>query len=237
MFNGYVDPKEETIESSSLNFGVNNFTFKTLTASKSLGKEENKVGLDVNLSFGPNTTLFASIVEPEDSDKIKGVVGLVSNLLSLFHEAEKIEKALNKSFPSWKAYIKTVHSLLPQTLPKREFQVFLEWQWKITKKDKTFLKVPSKVTNGRLVYSPVMEGQWTEVRDKNGLHFINEKEEKHPFARDVWYTKQTWANRIVMDSNDDESENKGSSFGGDAEESSFGGDKKVATEEDDDLPF
>lgn len=198
-FEGYKDSNESV--GNYPEWGLNRFTFLNLKASSKIGKEKDRMGIEIELKC-KDGTFFASILGPDKNDgeneqkkQLNASVGLISNIVSLFKPEAEIVKVLGRKFNDWKEYMLAVNKLLPKTIPTKSYTVFLEWQWQVRSgKDKTYLQVP-KNANGRLIYSTVGIEGYKMVEVEDGIEYRNSEDIVHPIKRDGWYMNTPWANR------------------------------------------
>lgn len=82
--------------------------------------------------------------------------------------------------------IKTLCSLVPAGYETRPVDGFLEYQWNIAEEqDKTYPTLPKNMKGGRFLTASVRPvGEWTEVRDEQGLKYVDAAGNVHPFDRD-----------------------------------------------------
>lgn len=91
---------------------------------------------------------------------------------------------------------KKMLSLVPADYTKKSVDGFLEYQWSIREgSDRTFLELPGNCKGGRvLVPAQAPVGKWTEVRsEEEGLHYVDDAGNKHPFSRNENYMKSNRA--------------------------------------------
>lgn len=85
--------------------------------------------------------------------------------------------------------LKMFLSLLPADFSSKPIDIFLEYQWQIKKDNtRTFLVLPQNMKGGAFL-CPSMEpvGKWSEIRNDEGLHYIDGAGNKHRFTRDAGY--------------------------------------------------
>lgn len=81
--------------------------------------------------------------------------------------------------------IQKLLSLVPNGFESKDVDVFLEYQWKISDgQDRTFLQLPKTMKGGEfLIPSVSSQGSWKEVRTGEGLSYVDDSGNKHPFTR------------------------------------------------------
>jgi hypothetical protein len=79
---------------------------------------------------------------------------------------------------------------------QKPVDVFLEYQWKIgDDNERTFLQLPKNMKGGRFLCPalapapavPGVAGIWEEVRDANGLRYVDSAKNEHTFTRSANY--------------------------------------------------
>lgn len=76
-------------------------------------------------------------------------------------------------------------ALVPANTLNIPIDIFLEYQWNIREgQDRTYLTQPKNMKGG-IFLCPHVEpvGEWTEVRNDDGLHYIDNAGNKHPFTK------------------------------------------------------
>lgn len=88
-------------------------------------------------------------------------------------------------------YATRLCSILPLGFDKKPLDVFLEYQWNLSKKqdgtlnEKTYPTLPKNMKGGTYLV-PAQPGVWTEVVAEDGaLSYENSNKQKHPFFRDA----------------------------------------------------
>lgn len=111
---------------------------------------------------------------------------------------DQLKQALATPPTDFKGWAEIVTSLVPDNFSTRPVDVFLEYQWNIKgDNDRTFLQLPANMKGGRFLSPAVTPnvGTWTEVRDANGLHYVDDAGNKHPFDRSANYMEGNKANQ------------------------------------------
>lgn len=86
-------------------------------------------------------------------------------------------------------------SLAPNNYQNIEVDIFLEYQWNIPDgQDRTFLTLPKNMKGGSFL-SPLVQpvGKWKEVRTENGLSYVDDANNVHPFQRNSSYMESNKA--------------------------------------------
>ena len=111
--------------------------------------------------------------------------------------------------------MKSFVSLVPSNYDKVKVDFFLEYQFKIADgQDKTYPELPKNMKGGAFLL-PTVTGSFTEVRDADGLRYVDTAGNSHPFTRDARY----------MDSEKGKQQNKASGN----KANPFGGTSPAAT--------
>lgn len=122
----------------------------------------------------------------------KGLVTHYLKSVGVTEDAIKNAVANATSFATW---AQALCGLLPADYSTRPVDLFLEYQWEIKEgNDTTFLTLPRNMKGGYFVV-PHASGTFTEVRDENGLKYVNEANQEHPFTRSKNYMESNKANR------------------------------------------
>lgn len=99
---------------------------------------------------------------------------------------EKIEDLV----PAFIADVKNFIGLLPAEFQKKQIDVFLEYQWNIPEgKDRTYLTLPKNMKGGYFLLPHVepVGGKWQEVRNAEGMHYVDGAGNKHGFEKGDGY--------------------------------------------------
>lgn len=95
---------------------------------------------------------------------------------------EKLEDLV----PAFIADVKQILLLLPAEFQKKQVDIFLEYQWNIPEgKDRTYLTLPKNMKGGYFLVPHVepVGGKWEEVRTAEGMHYVDNAGNKHPFEK------------------------------------------------------
>jgi hypothetical protein len=113
---------------------------------------------------------------------------------------EAIEKKFTQPATSYADWCKKILSLLPLDYKTIPIDIFLEYQWTFGKdsegneNDKTYLILPKNMKGGRFLcpkMNPV--GKWTEVKDEEGLRYVDSANNIHIFDRSAGYMESNKA--------------------------------------------
>lgn len=85
--------------------------------------------------------------------------------------------------------MKKLTELVPAGFQKQPIDVFLEYQWEIQEgQDRTYPELPKNMKGGAFLSPEVKPvGKWTEIRNDEGLHYVDDSGNKHAFTRNQTY--------------------------------------------------
>ena len=108
---------------------------------------------------------------------------------------DTINRAVATTNPStWAAYVQVLISLLPSTYKQVDIDVFLNYQWNIPEGQKTtFLELPKNMKQGSWLATSVPGAEWKEVKDDNGLIYVDKSGNKHKISRSASFMKGNFA--------------------------------------------
>jgi len=131
----------------------------------------------------------------KDIDNLSQLLG---HFLEAFVKIETLEAALKEDVTQ-EDFMRTIVTLLPEGFQNIPVDVFLEFQWSISKKpgiNRTFLQLPKKPYHGKFIVAPKTQIEWKTIKDDSGLSYtaiVNDKVIKHPFTRTAKYLKSKYA--------------------------------------------
>lgn len=98
------------------------------------------------------------------------------------------------SFTDW---AKKVIALVPPNYKSLSVDAFLEYQWEIKEgQDRTYVEVPKNMKGGYFLIASVKAvGSWKEQRDSDGLKYVDDAGNVHPFDRNLTYMESNKANQ------------------------------------------
>ena len=215
LYGQYVSDSDESLKSKaggSKKFGLNQgYTFSKFEYNPNASKDGSpNPALDINLVdkdgsliyytiYGDPGVLDESGVKISDTNSQEYQEGLKKNIatlqgvLSHFSRIVLPEEEYKKRFSE--ANITGPESLLqfvasvmaPAVINKTPVDVFLQYQWDIKKgQDRTYLELPKNLKDGYFITKGTQD-EWTEVRNEEGLKYINSKGEEHVFNRKKSY--------------------------------------------------
>lgn len=132
-------------------------------------------------------------------EAVKHLKGLFTHYLRIFFTEEEIKAAMSKAtIKSNVDYFKFVADAIKIGIERKgpEVDVFLQYQWNIgSGQDRTFLELPKNLKDGSFICKPIpVTGKWNEVKDKDGLKYVDDAGNEHRFKRDVNYLSSNKAN-------------------------------------------
>lgn len=93
--------------------------------------------------------------------------------------------------------MKKLVELAPSDIASKPVDIFLEYQWSIPEgKDRTYLMLPKNMKGGEFLTASVAPvGKWEEVRTSEGMHYVDNSGNKHPFTRSASFMEGNKANQ------------------------------------------
>jgi hypothetical protein len=209
---GFQSDTDESLKSKSGGrFGLNNAHITVLEFNPNAGKEGTAgEAVDITVSIGDKEfrsrvyditgDLYKgdSTVSPEEpgynelynSEKAQREAVIVHAVKALGATEAQIQAALVAgnvtNFATWATAMCGIKPANFATLP---VDAFVEWQWSIgTDNDRTFLQLPKNMKGGRFLCPAIAPvGKWNEVVDGEGLRYVDDANNEHPFTRSANY--------------------------------------------------
>lgn len=136
----------------------------------------NQKGVLVN----PGEEGYQELFEKAQNQMTGVIVHLLKSLKVTQQSIEAAFSILPNTFQEWATKLL---SLKPSNFSEIPVDVFLQYQWNLKEgQTKTYLELPKNMKDGKFICSSI-EGTFKEVIDQSGLHYENEKGEKHLFTR------------------------------------------------------
>ena len=140
--------------------------------------------------------------------------GLITHYLKIFFTEEEIKSSFaNATIKNFADYYKFVADAIKIGVQRKgaEIDIFLQYQWNINSgQSRTFLELPKNMKDGAFVCKPIpVTGKWSEVKDADGLHYIDEAGNKHRFTRTVNYLQSNKAIQQVENESSSSSSDMG----------------------------
>ena len=112
---------------------------------------------------------------------------------------EMLDTALATPLSNFVEWAKVVTALVPTDYKSRPIDCFLQYQWKMKKdQDRTYLELAENMKGGRFLCPSIAhQGSWTAVNDDNGLRYLDEAGQEHPFTRSKNFMESPKAYRQV----------------------------------------
>ena len=184
-------------------FGLNKGQILSVKYSPNGGyKGEQRDALIVEWQIGDTKNSFRFFPIPSDyqydAEKcIKIQTKRLQDLLEIFVPQETVKKVIETPYNDWKTLYQTVEKCLAVKvgdLSKVDVDIFLQYQLNIGQNAKrTFLEIDNAITSYKgKSYVKHIEGNFKQVVDDNGLHFVTDDGKVHPIARSKWFTEQNY---------------------------------------------
>lgn len=108
---------------------------------------------------------------------------------------DAINRAVTATNPStWEAYVQVLISLLPSNYKQVDIDVFLNYQWNISEGQKTtFLELPKNMKQGSWLAISVPKAEWKEIKDDNGLMYVDKSGNKHKISKSASFMEGNFA--------------------------------------------
>jgi len=226
---GYVSDEDESLQSKArADFGANfgAAVIKSIEYKENVSKEGNDPREAIEMVvlvkdkeekvwFSPVNKVFGKDGEigpdhPDYKENFLAAVKQQSAVMTHWFAAagvsrEDLKAAIDKKFPSFKAYAEAAIETLPGNYNQRKLDIFYEYQWNIgTGKDgepleKTYPQIPRNMKGGYFVV-PAQPGEWTEVRGSDGsLKYVDAEGNEHPFKRTGDFMKSKKGTQQFLD--------------------------------------
>jgi archaellum component FlaG (FlaF/FlaG flagellin family) len=223
-----VNDEDSNLQSKSGGkFGLNtNCHFATIAYITNAGKDESAgEAVDINIQIGDREHR-RRIYNPEGAalygkDNVQlnpGAEGyqqvlneaLAQNTAMIIHAVkatgvsqENINLALNTKNPqTFGEFAQVLVSLLPLNYKEREIDVFLQYQWNISEgQDRTFLELPKNMKDKYWVVPSTPGAVWKEIRDDNGLIYVDTNGNKHKIYKTKAFLESPKATQQTLSGN------------------------------------
>lgn len=221
IFNQVIDDQDESLRSKSGgSFGLNLGFITKLEYNASAGKDNSEgdaVDIAVQIAdkefrrriydatsalFGANNTKiepneegYAELYKAEMAQRMAVVTHAVK-ATGVTVEALKASLSAATDFKSWAGII---CSLPPVDFKSNPVDVFLEYQWNISEsQDRTYLELPKNMKGGYFL-CPAQNavGSWKPVTTGEGMKYVDDASNEHPFTRSTNYMKGNKANQQI----------------------------------------
>lgn len=214
---GYVNENDDSLKGKKggFKFGLNTGFITKLEHNGNAGKD-NSAGDAVDIEFTSNgashkarfydvTRVYKDNeqIEANHPDYTSIYHAEINQVLAVITHAikatgvteEQLKQALATPPSGFADWAKIVCGVVSSDFATRPVDAFFEYQWTIKgDNDKTFLQLPKNMKGGRfLCPAMVSVGKWTEVKDADGLHYVDEAQNKHQFTRTSNYMESNKA--------------------------------------------
>lgn len=175
------------------------------------GKEITSRLFDIKNVYGANSVLLSPGDAGYEEAYLKEMNQLMGTIVHYIKatgvQQESIDAVVQAAKPTTLAmWSRAVLGLLPNDFSTKPVDVFLHYGTKIPSGyEKAFLELPRNMKTGYFIIPSVKPvGKWNEIRDMEGLSYVDDSGNKHPFTRPVTYLD---SNRAKQLSNTDSSAN------------------------------
>lgn len=154
----------------------------------------------------PRTDTDAADYKEKWMKELKQVKSVLTHFATKGVDAEQYKQKYEQANPKNMAEMFEFAAGAMQALVTKnvKLDVFLQYQWNFKKENtRTFLELPSNMKNDIFLAPDTTGTEWTEIRDKEGLSYVNARGEKHPFKRSVGFLSQPWAKEQTRNNNQD----------------------------------
>ncbi len=169
------------------------------------GKEISYRMFPVTKAFGENNTEVIDPAHPKFQEAVKEFNASVVHIMKAFVPVATLKTALSMPISNFQQFCNICTNLLPANGKEIKLDFFGQWQWKITgENNTTFVNLPRNVKHGKWLCAHIapVGGEWKESK-VNGLKYVDEAENEHPFTRNKWYMDSNFAKQQKEESVDD----------------------------------
>lgn len=167
------------------------------------GKEINSRLFDIKKVYGANSVVLTpgddgyEVAYAKEMNQLMGTV--IHYIKATGVQQESIDAVVQAAKPTTFAmWAKTVLGLLPNDFSTKPVDVFLHYGTKIPLGyEKAFLELPRNMKTGYFIIPSIEPvGKWNEIRDVEGLSYVDDNGNKHPFTRPVTYLDSDRAKQL-----------------------------------------
>lgn len=169
------------------------------------GTDKNYRMFPVVKAFGKNNEEITDPNAPEFKEALIDFNARVTHILHAFLDSETIKAGFAKPIANFKEFCQTAMAMLPKDYSEQPLDIFLQFQWSLGDKERTYLEIPNKMKYGAWLKAAV-PGIWTKHTVENpsddvrkALWYTNEKGEEHPFFKNGWFMNSNFANQQRQD--------------------------------------
>lgn len=199
------------------NFGVTKLTkFEWIPNAGKDGAEQEALDIVFNINgqdksyrmfpvvkaFGKNQEEITDPSAPEFQDAVIDFNARVTHILHCYLEADAIKAAMARPIASFKEFCEIAMSLLPKNYNEQLLDIFLQYQWALGEKERTYLEIPTKMKQGRWITPAVapIGGEWKKTviegasdENKKALFYVDGAGNEHPFFKNGWFMNNNYA--------------------------------------------
>jgi len=198
------------------------------------GKDKSYRKFPIIKAFGKNNEEITDPSAPEFKEAVKDFNAIITHIAHAFVDNDTYKAGMSRPITSFKHFCETVKSLLPRDTPTRPLDIFMQYQWNISRgQTRTFLEIPTKMKNGAWL-KPAQSGNWEEHRLDNpkdndkALWYTNEKGEEHPIWRNGWFMKNKNSYKQEEASSNSQASTQSTSSNTTSQASTVGADQNAA---------
>lgn len=219
---GFLSDEDASLKAkgSSVKFGLNTGKLTRFEYSETSGKDKNKKAIEIDINIGERVIRTwlneidrvygkdNQILTDKDSeeyakaykDTLNTVRGVVSHYLKIFYTEDDLKnKIKSNGINTLVDYFKFASAGVNAAMKTKgnDVDVFLQYQFKKSAGQKiTFLEMPQNMKYGAFICKAIKPvGEWTEVRDSEGLSYKDKEGNTHRFKRDASYLTTKMANQ------------------------------------------
>lgn len=208
-YSNYVTEEQVEQKSTNLQFGLNQ-NCKFIKITKVSPEEGNSTVTSFDFHFLINGTetkkriypvtkvkdknTGVDIVDPNHEDFKKAIAaqqGWFTSFFKVFTTEEKIQASIkaaataNNGNLTFEQYVGAQYKITPAAeYEKVAVDIFLEYG--AEKDGKKYLEIPSYRSAGKFI-TLAQQGEFKEVKDKDGLKYVNAEMIQHPISRNKWW--------------------------------------------------
>lgn len=233
------------VKGSSVRFGLNTGKLTRFEYTETSGKDKNKKAIEIEITVGERVfkvwlneidRVFGKDGEITDKnseeyvkaykDALNTIKGVITHYLKIFYTEDDLKnKIKSNGINTLVDYFKFASAGVNAAMKTKgnDVDVFLQYQYKKSIGQKiTFLEMTQNLKYGAFICKAIKPvGEWTEVRDAEGLSYKDREGNIHKFKRDVRYLDTKMANQ-QKEEDDDNTSKAGEAMNGSTNSSQTG---------------